>query len=142
MRCMIFGGDPVLGSPFHFNASRVSDAHRGLTHGLLGEPQYAAIASSILAMKLSKRLCLECSTCAMPFNPSLTAYITPLFQRSPVILVTRGQHETQQLASPVADLVQLDAEEPSHRVFPSLNYALEYLMICILWFLHTLRCVL
>ena len=39
--------------------------------GFFGKQQYAAIADMALTKKLSKHLCLECSTCAMFFNSSL-----------------------------------------------------------------------
>lgn len=40
--------------------------------GSLGEQQYVANAPSVLTMKLPNDLCLECSTCAMFFNPPFT----------------------------------------------------------------------
>lgn len=49
--------------------------------GFFSKKQYAAIAESAFAMKLSKDLCLECSICAMFFNSSLTVSISARFLR-------------------------------------------------------------
>lgn len=48
--------------------------------GFFSKKQYAAMADRELAMKLLKERCLECSTCAMFFNSSLTVSIKALFK--------------------------------------------------------------
>lgn len=53
-----------------------------LIHGFLGKQQYAAIALKRLTIKLSKALCLECSTCAIFLSSSLTVSIMARFLRS------------------------------------------------------------
>ena len=50
-----------------------------LTHGFFGNKQYTAITPNRLMMKLSKLLCLECSTCAMCLSSSFTVSIMALF---------------------------------------------------------------
>ena len=50
-------------------------------HGFFGKQQYAAIAYKRLTMKLSKALCLECSTCAIFLSSSLTDSINCSFLR-------------------------------------------------------------
>lgn len=46
--------------------------------GFFGKQQYAANAPSVLTMKLSNDLCLECSTCAIFFNSSFTVSMIAL----------------------------------------------------------------
>ena len=46
---------------------------------LLWKQAIAAIAPNKLTMKLSKHLCMECSTCAMFFSSSFTVSIMALF---------------------------------------------------------------
>ena len=53
-----------------------------LIHGFLGKQQYAAIALKRLTIKLSRALCLECSTCAIFLSSSLTVSIMARFLRS------------------------------------------------------------
>ena len=50
-----------------------------LMHGFLENRQKAAMATNKLTMKLSKHLCLECSTCAMFLSSSFTVSIMALF---------------------------------------------------------------
>ena len=50
--------------------------------GFFSKKQYAVMADRELAMKLLKERCLECSTCAMFFNSSLTVSIKALFLSS------------------------------------------------------------
>lgn len=47
--------------------------------GFFGKQQYAVNAPSVLTMKLSNDLCLECSTCAMLFSSPFTVSIMALF---------------------------------------------------------------
>ena len=53
-----------------------------LIHGFFGKQQYAAIALNRLTIKLSKVLCLECSTCAIFLSSSFTVSIMALFLKS------------------------------------------------------------
>ena len=53
-----------------------------LIHGFFGKQQYAAIAPNRLTIKLSKLLCLECSTCAIFLSSLLTVSIMARFLRS------------------------------------------------------------
>ena len=64
------------------NASCVSIVLVTLMHGFFGKQQYAAIALKRLTIKLSNGLCLECSTCAIFLNSSLTVSIMARFLRS------------------------------------------------------------
>ena len=50
--------------------------------GFFGKQQYAAIADMALTKKLSKHLCLECSTCAMFFSSSLMVSMIARFLSS------------------------------------------------------------
>ena len=50
--------------------------------GFLGKKQYAANAPSRLTIKLSKHLCLECSTWAMFLSSSFTVSMMALFLSS------------------------------------------------------------
>ena len=51
-----------------------------------------------------------------------------MFSRNEEFLSTGRQHETEQLASLIADQMQLEAVEPSHRALSPLCQSLEYLM--------------
>ena len=53
-----------------------------LIHGFFGKQQYATIALQMLTIKLSKALCLECSTCAIFLSSSLMVSIMARFLRS------------------------------------------------------------
>ena len=48
-----------------------------------------------------------------------------VFERLPVIHIPRRYHEVKQLALPVADKVQLEAEEPAHGTLAPLGDSLE-----------------
>ena len=62
-------------------ASCISIVLVSLIHGFFGKQQYAAIAPKRLTMKLSKVLCLECSTCDIFLSSSLTVSIMVRFLR-------------------------------------------------------------
>ena len=62
-------------------ASCISIVLVTLIHGFFGKRQYAAIAPKRLTMKLSKVLCLECSTCDIFLSSSLTVSIMVRFLR-------------------------------------------------------------
>ena len=51
-----------------------------------------------------------------------------VFQRLPVVHVSRGDHEVKQFPTFVAYQVELEAEEPAHRAFASPGNALESLV--------------
>ena len=51
-------------------------------HGFFGKQQYAANAPKIFTIKLSKHLCLECSTCAIFLSSSLIVSMIALFLSS------------------------------------------------------------
>ena len=60
----------------------MSTVRETLIHGFFGKQQYVAIPERRLTIKLSKALCLECSTCAIFLSSSLTVSIMALFLRS------------------------------------------------------------
>ena len=90
-----------------------------LMHGFFGNKQYAATAPNILTMKLSKHLCLVCSTWAMFLSSSFTVSMIALFLR-------RSLSET--LSFLIANQMQFESEEPTHWALSSLSYAFEYLV--------------
>ena len=51
-----------------------------------------------------------------------------VFQRFPVINISRGYHEVEQLTLFVTNQMQLEAKEPSHETLASLCNALEHLV--------------
>ena len=53
-------------------------------HGFFGKKQYTARAPSILTIKSSNDLCLECSTYAIFFSPSLIVSMIALSGKQPV----------------------------------------------------------
>ena len=133
-------------------------------------------------MKLSKHLCMECSTCAMFLSSSFTVSIMSLFlskslsetlikssfhvtfqfgnklysvnekpleevladvplvteqlaidefykrfvlQRLTVINISRRYHKVEKLSFLIANQMQFETEEPTHRAFSSLSYTFE-----------------
>ena len=88
-------------------------------HGFFGNKQYAVTAPNILTMKLSKHLCLVCSTWAMFLSSSFTVSMIALFLR-------RSLSET--LSFLIANQMQFESEEPTHGALSSLGYTLENLV--------------
>mgnify|MGYP006922392538 CR=1 FL=1 len=62
--------------------SCVSNVRCTLIHGFFRKHTISRNSPSMFTMKLSKFLCLECSTCAMFFNSSFTVSIIALLRRS------------------------------------------------------------
>ena len=52
-------------------------------------------------------------------------YKSVILQRLTVINISRRYHKVEKLSFLIANQVQFETEEPTHRAFPSLGYTLE-----------------
>ena len=101
----------------------VRHAHQGTFHVVFkfGDKLYAVYEQAL--EKVLADIAFVCDQLPVyEFNEGL------VFQRFPVIHISRGYHEVEQLTLFVTNQMQLEAKEPSHGTLASLRNAPEHLV--------------